>query len=200
MLNKSFSILEKSFFLSIEYTEMKEEPKTTLAKSTNQPVPTETRCDTENESLDKHVGNASDDEREIPLQAEKIKPDVNLMHRGVRKGENRTERQKAATEKMKAALAIKTQQRKEQKAREEEERRKELEEKVLKKAISIKKKQIKEQLALDEISDDDTPIEELLAPKRKTPVARKTIAPASAPASAPPPTPPAPPKQKIIFM
>jgi hypothetical protein len=35
----------------------------------------------------------------------------------------------------------------------------ELEKKVVAKAISIKKKQIKNQVALDEISDDDTPIE-----------------------------------------
>jgi hypothetical protein len=39
--------------------------------------------------------------------------------------------------------------------------RKALEEKVVKKAISIKKKQIKKQSALDEISDDDTPIEKV---------------------------------------
>lgn len=39
--------------------------------------------------------------------------------------------------------------------------RKALEEKVVKKAISIKKKQIKKQSALDEISDDDTPIEKI---------------------------------------
>ena len=39
--------------------------------------------------------------------------------------------------------------------------KKALEEKVVKKAISIKKKQIKKQLALDEISDDDTPIEKI---------------------------------------
>lgn len=35
----------------------------------------------------------------------------------------------------------------------------ELEDKVVKKALSIKKKQIKAQLALEEISDDDEPIE-----------------------------------------
>jgi hypothetical protein len=39
--------------------------------------------------------------------------------------------------------------------------KKALEEKVVKKAISIKKKQIKKQSALDEISDDDTPIEKV---------------------------------------
>jgi hypothetical protein len=39
--------------------------------------------------------------------------------------------------------------------------KKALEEKVVKKAISIKKKQIKKQSALDEISDDDEPIEKI---------------------------------------
>lgn len=37
--------------------------------------------------------------------------------------------------------------------------KKEMEDKVVKKAIAIKKKQIKAQIALDEISDDDEPIE-----------------------------------------
>jgi hypothetical protein len=37
--------------------------------------------------------------------------------------------------------------------------KKETEEKVVKKAIAIKKKQIKAQLALEELSDDDEPIE-----------------------------------------
>jgi len=39
--------------------------------------------------------------------------------------------------------------------------KKALEEKVVKKAISIKKKQIKKQSALDDISDDDEPIEKV---------------------------------------
>jgi hypothetical protein len=39
------------------------------------------------------------------------------------------------------------------------ESKKETEEKVVKKAIAIKKKQIKAQLALEELSDDDEPIE-----------------------------------------
>lgn len=50
-----------------------------------------------------------------------------------------------------------------------------LEEKVVKKAISIKKKQIKKQSALDEISDDDTPIEKVKA------IAIKKIAPIEKP-------------------
>lgn len=176
---------------------MKEATKSDLAKSKNAQMPEEIGADAQDARLDKPLQNASDDEGEIPLQADKIKPEVNLPKRGSRKGDERTERQKAATAKMKAAYAIKQQQKKEQKALEEEQRRKELEEKVLKKAISIKKKQIKEQLALDEISDDDTPIEELLAPKRKPAVVRKT---APQPTYTAPPAPPAPPKQKIVFI
>lgn len=45
-----------------------------------------------------------------------------------------------------------------------------LEEKVVAKAISIKKKQIKKQSALDEISDDDTPIEKVVARAKAAPV------------------------------
>jgi hypothetical protein len=44
-----------------------------------------------------------------------------------------------------------------------------LEEKVVKKAISIKKKQIKKQSALDEISDDDTPIEKVKEIAKRNP-------------------------------
>lgn len=179
---------------------MTEASKSALAKLKNLTVPTEKVPDATNVDLVKPLQDASDDEPDAPLQAEKIKAEVNLnekpkQKRNARKGDDRTERQKEATRKMKEALALKQQQKKEQKALEEEQRKKELEEKVLKKAISIKKKQIKEQLALDEISDDDTPIEELLPPKRKTPVARKTMS-----APAPPPAVTAPPKQKIIFM
>lgn len=48
-----------------------------------------------------------------------------------------------------------------------------LEEKVVAKAISIKKKQIKKQSALDDISDDDTPIEVVKAAAQKPKVAAK---------------------------
>jgi hypothetical protein len=49
--------------------------------------------------------------------------------------------------------------REEQKQKQKEEERKQLEEKIVKKAISIKKKQIKKQAILNDISDDETPIE-----------------------------------------
>tara|TARA_R110002167_G_scaffold120911_1_gene298966 strand:- start:26 stop:544 length:519 start_codon:yes stop_codon:yes gene_type:complete len=39
--------------------------------------------------------------------------------------------------------------------------RKQVEDKLVKKAIAVKKKQIKQQAILDEISDDDTPLEEV---------------------------------------
>ena len=47
-----------------------------------------------------------------------------------------------------------------------------LEAKIVKKAISIKKKQIKKEAALDEVSDDDTPIRKIkeMASKIKQPV------------------------------
>jgi hypothetical protein len=53
-----------------------------------------------------------------------------------------------------------------EKEKKEEEERKILEEKLVKKAIAVKKKQIKKQAVLDEISDDETPIEKVL-PLRK---------------------------------
>lgn len=42
-----------------------------------------------------------------------------------------------------------------------DEYRKGLEERIIKKAVSIKKKQIKKQAVLEEISDDDTPMEKI---------------------------------------
>ena len=44
-----------------------------------------------------------------------------------------------------------------------------LEEKLVKKAIAVKKKQIKAQQILDDISDDDTPVETLRRSKRLPP-------------------------------
>ena len=47
------------------------------------------------------------------------------------------------------------------KEKEQEEEKKALETKILKKAVSIKKKEIKKQLVLDNISDDDEPVENI---------------------------------------
>jgi hypothetical protein len=48
-----------------------------------------------------------------------------------------------------------------------QEQKKALEQKIVKKALSIKKKEIKKQEVLDEISDDETPIEKIKIPKKK---------------------------------
>jgi len=56
-----------------------------------------------------------------------------------------------------------------EKEKKEEEERKILEEKLVKKAIAVKKKQIKKQALLDEISDDDTPIQKVLPLKKVEP-------------------------------
>jgi len=48
-----------------------------------------------------------------------------------------------------------------EKEKKEEEERKILEEKLVKKAIALKKKQIKKQAILDDISDDETPLEKV---------------------------------------
>ena len=45
-----------------------------------------------------------------------------------------------------------------------------LENKIVKKAISIKKRQIKKEAALDEISDDETPMEKIKQISKKIPV------------------------------
>ena len=79
-----------------------------------------------------------------------------------KKGQHeRTEKQILAFEKVKAIREEKRKERAELAKKQKEEEKKLIEEKVIKKAISVKKKQIKKQAALDEISDDDTPIEEV---------------------------------------
>ena len=101
------------------------------------------------------------------------------------------------------ALALKNAEKKAQREADEAERKRQLEEKVVSKAISIKKKQLKQEIALDEISDDETPIEEI---KQKV-IAKKQTTPAKQPVkqfpSAPPPEPippPPPVKQKPTFI
>ena len=91
----------------------------------------------------------------------------------------RSEKQKKATERMREQLsiaqAIKKQERAEALAKKQLEEKKRKEQIILKKAMSIRKKQLKEEAILDEISDDDTPIEEVKAmlKQKKAPVAPK---------------------------
>lgn len=64
----------------------------------------------------------------------------------------------------------------EEKQLEEAERQKHFEELIVKKAIAIKKKQIKREAALEEISDDDTPVEKIKEISKKVAIKQgKTI-------------------------
>ena len=72
-----------------------------------------------------------------------------------------TEKQLEALRKGQQTRDANAKKRKEEAERIAEEERKKLEEKIVRKAISIKKKQIKKQSALDEIEDDDTPIQKI---------------------------------------
>lgn len=73
----------------------------------------------------------------------------------------RTEAQRLAFERCKAKRDANAKKRAEDAKKLAEYEKKALEEKVLAKAVSIKKKQIKKQVVLDEISDDETPIEKI---------------------------------------
>mgnify|MGYP000063503063 CR=1 FL=1 len=103
-----------------------------------------------------------------------------------------SEAQKLNTQKMREKLAEAQKRRAEEKAEREAMERAILDEKIVKKAISIKKKQIKKEKVLDEISDDETPMEEIV----------KKIRPTKAP-EVKPPVPvyaqPAPPKFTLKF-
>ena len=112
----------------------------------------------------------SDGEMEIKPQKKRIynvKPkDPNAPKR------ERTDAQKLAWEKALAARQANRDNRKTEKESEKERiarelnekkllAKKQVEDKIVRKAISIKKKAIKKEIILDEISDDDTPIEEI---------------------------------------
>ena len=71
----------------------------------------------------------------------------------------RTQKQIDAFQKVRDKKMQHAKLRQEEKKLKDEEDRKELEAKIIKKAVAIKKKQIKKQTVLEEISDDDTPIE-----------------------------------------
>lgn len=73
----------------------------------------------------------------------------------------RSQKQIEQFERIRAIRDANRKARAEQKAIEEEQHKKIMEEKIVKKAISIKKKQILKEKVLDEISDDETPIEEV---------------------------------------
>lgn len=99
----------------------------------------------------------SEEEKEIEIKPRKIDK---------RKTNVRSEKQIEAFSKVQQLRQIKRDERdnerlikEEEQQKLKEEQKKLLEAKIIKKAISIRKKEIKRQIVLDEISDDDEPIE-----------------------------------------
>jgi hypothetical protein len=89
----------------------------------------------------------------------------------------RTQKQLEAFEKAKQIRDANALKRKEEQKKKEDEERKIIEAKLVKKAISIKKKEIKKQALLDEISDDDTPIEKIKEIAKTKPTESSTTKP-----------------------
>jgi hypothetical protein len=81
----------------------------------------------------------------------------------------RTAKQIEAFNKAREKMIINASERKQSKAEQEELRKKEIEETIVKKAIAIKKKEIKKKAVLEEISDDETPMEEIVKIKKSFP-------------------------------
>jgi hypothetical protein len=87
----------------------------------------------------------------------------------------RTDKQVEATKKMNEARKQKALEKKVIQAKQDEELKKEMEgkaeeikDKIIKKAIAIKKRQIKKEAVLDEVEDDETPIEKINEIIKKT--------------------------------
>lgn len=107
------------------------------------------------------VGNQQEHKEETPIEKNETINDA-------KNEESITRPKKKLTEKQLEALKKGQEKRNEnrlknrlEKEKKEEEERKLLEEKLVKKAIALKKKQLKKQALLDEISDDDTPIQKI---------------------------------------
>ena len=81
----------------------------------------------------------------------------------------RTQKQIEAFQKVRDKKMENAKKRQDEKKLKDEEDRKELEAKIIKKAVAIKKKQIKKQVILEEISDDETPIEVIKQLKKSIP-------------------------------
>ena len=96
-----------------------------------------------------------EDEITPPVKPVKVKP----IKEDKRKTSVRTVKQIEAFAKVQEIRQVNRDGRAKDKIIQLDELKKENEAKIIKKAISIKKKQIKKQIILDEVSDDDEPIE-----------------------------------------
>jgi hypothetical protein len=106
---------------------------------------------------------------EKPLQKLKIKKgEKSVMEDAVineeppkKQKKPRTEKQLEVFTKAREKMLLNLKERKEKQEQDAIIKKKEIEEKIIKKAVAIKKREIKQKAILEEISDDDTPIEEV---------------------------------------
>ena len=105
---------------------------------------------------------STDEELEIPKKRPKQRSDKQLEQ--LRLAREKALLNKEAKRKLKEEAEEAVKKELESKIQAE---KKAIEEKIVKKALSIKKKEIKKQEILDEISDDETPIEQIKVPVKK---------------------------------
>lgn len=104
------------------------------------------------EPKEEQINEESDNDIQATKEEKKIKE---------KKPHIMTEKRKIAWEQILLKRKANNDLRKQIKEAEEKQITKLIEEKVIKKAISLKKREIKQNKILDEISDDDTPLEEI---------------------------------------
>lgn len=92
-----------------------------------------------------------------------------IVEQPIKAKKPRSQKQIEQFERIRAIRDANRKARAEERALQDAQNKKELEEKIVKKAISIKKKQILKQKVLDEVSDDETPIEEVKEIAKSTP-------------------------------
>lgn len=106
-------------------------------------------ADLESEPKQKHVEEGSEtsvsDNEEIEVKPKRI----------------RSEKQKQAFMKAQQTRLKKAEERKKEKSLKDQEEKEELEKRLIDKAIKVKKKQIQKMKVIEDLSDDDTPIEKL---------------------------------------
>lgn len=118
-----------------------------------------------NEPLE-NIEEEKQDEPESVEEEKQDEPENTDCIQAVKEKKPRTQKQIDAFNKCIEIRGQRRGERKEIRDENAEVKKVELEEKIVKKAVSIKKKQLKKQMALDDISDDDTPMEQLKVKKR----------------------------------
>ena len=111
---------------------------------------------------EQHPSSDEDIQLEIPKKRPKARTEKQLEQLRLAREKSLANKELRRKQKEEEELAIK----KELEAKIQAEK-KAIEQKIVKKALSIKKKEIKKQEILDEISDDETPIEKIKIPVKK---------------------------------